>query len=201
MLCAINHQNCSRNLIFTSRRFTQLYHFWRICWTFEQVGLVKELWVISDLFVGHPFSSRGIKDHQCGTPLMWSEEGEGWGIDLQIWLRDTLEILILPHHVHAGRWGRAEPNSPTSSCTCHTPSQHRRHLSSSLSLWMTTFCFSPSPSLLFPFGRIKLNCIVCDRHGVRFGTNLRQTTHSRFMVSFHLTCWCVGDTFDKNHPR
>ena len=55
-----------------------------------------------------------------------------------------------------------------------------------------SFFLPPFPSLLSSLaGRIKFNCIVYDRYEVRFGTNSRQTVHSHFMVSFHLTCWCV----------
>lgn len=55
-----------------------------------------------------------------------------------------------------------------------------------------SFFFPPFPSLLSSLaGRIKFNCIVYDRYEVRFGTNSRQTVHRHFMVSFHLSCWCV----------
>lgn len=59
--------------------------------------------------------------------------------------------------------------------------------------WRPLSFFSPPfPSLLSSLaGRIKFNCIVYDRYEVRFGTNSRQTVHRHFMVSFHLSCWCV----------
>lgn len=42
---------------------------------------------------GVPFSSWGIKDHQCASRLMWSEEEEKQ--ELQIWHGCTFEVLIL----------------------------------------------------------------------------------------------------------
>lgn len=147
---------------------------------FEQVGVGEE--ALSDFFVGHPFSSWGIKDHRCVTPLMWSKEEEKE--ELQIWHRCTLEILIHSHQVHVGRWR----SSLINSCTCHTLRLHRQSLSFRFTVDGHFLFFFHFPSLLsFLAGRIKFYCIVYDRYEARFGANSRQTTHSHFMVSFHLT--------------
>lgn len=64
-----------------------------------------------------------------------------------------------------------------------------------------TFFSPPFPPRLHPLraGRIGFNCIVYDRCRVRFGPNSRQTVQRHFMVSFHLTCWCVvGTRLTKN---
>lgn len=145
----------------------------------------------SDLFVGHPFSSRGIKDHQCVTPLMWSKKRRRRRIcrflaQTHTWNLDPLppspmradggelsdQLLHLPHTALA-------PTTFIILFYCWRP----------LSFF---FFLSPFPSLLPSLaGRIKFNCIVYDRYEVRFGTDSRQTVHRHFMVSFHLSCWCV----------
>lgn len=163
-----------------------IYDGHTVLWS--ELGLRRSSeWYLISLW-GHPFSSRGIKDHQCVTALMWSKAGEGGGGESADWLRGTLEILILSHCVHAGRWERAELNSPDR--LLHLPHTELTPTAFIIlsSLSMATFRFPPFPFLA---GGIKFNGIVCDRYGVRFGTNLRQTTHNHFMVSFQLALWHV----------
>lgn len=93
MACMNDHQHCSRNLIFTSGDSLQSHHLWRICYIFWAGGGAEKALKTSDPFVGHPFSSGGIKDHQCVTPLMWSKEEEE---DLQIWRRHAWSLDLLP---------------------------------------------------------------------------------------------------------
>lgn len=180
MSCVTDHQHCSRNLFFFFHIHSNLIIYDGYVIFFEQVGVGEE--ALSDFFVGHPFSSWGIKDHRCVTPLMWSKEEEKE--ELQIWHRCTLEILIHSHQVHVGRWR----SSLINSCTCHTLRLHRQSLSFRFTVDGHFLFFLHFPSLLsFLAGRIKFYCIVYDRYEARFGANSRQTTHSHFMVSFHLT--------------
>lgn len=115
--------------------------------------------------------------------------GQGGSADLA--QTHTWNLDLLPPSPCWQMEKRAQHNSLINSCTCHTLCLHRQRLS---------FCFTVDghfPFFLhflltpFPFGRIKFNCIVYDRYGVRFGSNSRQTVHRHFMVSFHLTYWCV----------
>lgn len=92
----------------------------------------------SDLFVGHPFSSRGIKDHQCVTPLMWSKKRRRRRICRFLAQTHTWNLDPLP----PSPCGQMEANSLINSCTCHTLRSHRQRLS---------FCFTVDGHFLFFF--------------------------------------------------
>lgn len=97
MFCAINHQNCSRNRIFTSQRFTQLYHLWRTHCTLERAGVAKELRMISDLFVGASFFKlRNQRPPMCYSSNVVRGSGRRWGRICRLAQRHTWNLDPLP---------------------------------------------------------------------------------------------------------
>lgn len=54
-----------------------IYDGHTVLWSELGLRRISEWYLIS--LWGHPFSSWGIKDHQCVTALMWSEAVEGGG--------------------------------------------------------------------------------------------------------------------------
>ena len=192
-VCVTDHQHCSRNPIFTSGLSLQPHHLWRICYFFWAGGGGEEAlskWHLISLW-GIPFQVGESKTTNV-LHLSCGQKREGGGGSADFWRRHTLEILIRSHQVQCGQM---EANSLINSCTCHTLRSHRQRLSFCFTVdghFLSFFFLSPFPSLLPSLaGRIKFNCIVYDRYEVRFGTDSRQTVHRHFMVSFHLSCWCV----------
>jgi len=153
--------------------------------SFEQVGVGKRLYIndIWSLCGASLFKLRNQRPPMCYTSNVVKRGGGGgicrFGADThwKSWSAPTESCWQMERSTTL--W--STPALAT-HCVCTDNVYH------SVLLLTATFFFFLLSLLA---GRIKFNCIVYDRYGLRFGTNSRQTLHSHFMVSFHLTCWCV----------
>lgn len=147
--------------------------------------------MISDLVVGHPFSARGIRDHRSVAPLMWSEEeeeGRGRGGSAALAPKHLGSLPPCP------RWRMEQSTARLSDRLLHLPHTERTPVTFVILFYRwraLSFPLTPHHSFLLASlaGRSRFNCIVYDRP--ELDTNSLQAVDSYFVVSFHLTHWCV----------